>query len=169
MKTPAIVLLTASLFIAGCQSAPANRNRASTDDISVQFREPDTFTDVRGSLGGRFTQSYLDLLAKHLQTTAASRLPAGRKLAVTFTDIDLAGDIQLGGANNVRLVHSVHFPRMELNFILTDGQGVVLKQGDRRLRDIDFQTKLLPLTERNAPLAYDKRLLTDWVNTEFGP
>lgn len=169
MKTPAIILLTASVFIAGCQSAPAIPSPASTADISVRFQEPDNFTDVRDSLGGPMSQSYLDQLAKHLQTVAARRLPAGRKLSVTFTDIDLAGDIQLGGADNVRIVQSVHFPRMELNFILTDEQGAVLKQGDRQLRDLDFQTKLLPLTERNAPLAYDKRLLTDWVNTEFGP
>lgn len=169
MKTPAITLLATLLSITGCQSTPATQSPVSTAAISVRFQEPENFTDVRDSLGGPMSQSYLDQLAKHLQTVAAGRLPAGRKLSVTFTDIDLAGDIQLGGADNVRIVQSVHFPRMELNFILTDEQGVVRKQGDRRLRDLDFQTKLLPLTERNAPLAYDKRLLTDWVNTEFGP
>ena len=169
MKTPAIILLTASLFIAGCQSAPANLNRASMADISVQFRKPDTFTDVRDSTGGRFSQSYLDLLAKHLQTTAANRLRRGQKLSVIFTDIDLAGDIQPGGTNDVRIVQSSHFPRMEVSFILTDEQSVVLKQGDRRLHDLDFQTTMLSLSERNSPLAYDKRLLTDWVAEEFAP
>jgi len=169
MKTPALILLPASLLIAGCQSAPAGRNAASTTDISVRYHEPDKFTDVRDSFGGQMSQSYLDQLTAHLQTVAAKRLPAGRKLTVTFTDIDLAGDIPLGGADNVRLVQSIHFPRLEVSFILTDAQGVVLKQGDRRLRDLDFQTKLLPLSERNAPLVYDKRLLTDWVNAEFGP
>ena len=169
MKTPSIILLTASVFIAGCQSTPASQNPVSTAAISVRFQEPENFTDVRDSFDGQMSQSYLDQLAKHLQTVAARRLPAGQKLLVIFTDIDLAGDIQLGGADNVRLVQSVHFPRMELNFILTDEKGEVIRQGDRQLRDLGFQTKMLSLSERNAPLAYDLRLLTDWVTKEFAP
>jgi hypothetical protein len=56
---------------------------------------------------------------------------------------------------------------MQLNFELKDAQGAILKKGERRLFDLNFQSKLISPMERNQPLSYDKEMLADWVKQEF--
>jgi hypothetical protein len=168
MKIHSTLLLAAALLAGGCQSTPANPNPAAPADITVDFKDPENFTDVRDSFGGGTSQYYLGLLAQHIRDTAAARLTAGQKLAVTFTDIDLAGDIPPGQTDNVRLILAAHIPRMTLSFQLTDASGAVLRSGERRLSELDYQMKIIPTLDRNEPLNYDKQMLTDWVHKEFG-
>ena len=167
MKTSSALCLAAVLFAAGCQSPPApSVNKGA---ITVNFTAPDNFTDARETAGGSTSQFYLDELAKTVKERAAARLAAGQKLEVTFTDIDLAGDIPPQQTGNIRVIKDIYIPRMSLHFRLTAADGAVLKEGDRKLSDLDFQTRIMPITERDQPLSYDKQMLADWVNKEFHP
>ena len=98
-----------------------------------------------------------------MKKTATGRLAEGQKLKVIFTDIDLAGDIPPGRTDNVRFVQSIYIPRMQLTFELKDAKGTTLRQGERRLIDLDFQSKMTSFMDRNEPLNYDKEMLADWV------
>jgi hypothetical protein len=166
MKTYPCLLLAAALFAGGCQSVPSNPNPAATTDITVNFQDPDKFTDVRDRASGSASQYYLDELSKYLKEIAARQLTAGQKLAVTFTDIDLAGDIPPGQMNDIRIIKAIYMPRMTLHFQLHDASGAVIKEGDRRLSDMNFQQNSMPI-DQNDPLHYDKSLLADWVKREF--
>ena len=167
MKTTPLLLLAAALCVAGCQSPPVNSNPARQADITVNYQDPDKFTDARDTATGPTSQYYLELLTKHIQETAAERLTAGQKLNITFTDIDLAGDIPPGSIHDVRIIKAIYIPRMELHFQLTNAAGAVLKEGDRHLADLNFQMNLTANLDRNDPLLYDKQMLTDWINREF--
>ncbi|MEO6993603.1 MAG: DUF3016 domain-containing protein, partial [Lacunisphaera sp.] len=110
---------------------------------------------------------YLDELAKHLQNEAARRMTAGEKLTVTFTDIDLAGDILPGSINDIRVIKEIYTPKMDLSFKLVDSAGAVIKEGVRHLTDLSYMQTITPLIGQNEPLRYDKALLTNWVSKEF--
>ena len=171
----------AALLAAGCSTpapssstpstytAPVGRGAASAaTNITVNFYDPDRFTDARSSFGGDADRGYLDSLAEHLRETASSRVKADQKLEVTFTDIDLAGDfrpdrVQL---DDVRIIKDIYRPRMTLKFKLTGADGKVIKEGDRTLVDSYFMNNL-GLVDRNEPLFYDKAMLETWVRDEF--
>ncbi len=57
-------------------------------------------------------------------------------------------------------------PRIDLEFRLVDGQGAVVKQGRRVLRDPLYLTRAA--TSDSDRLRYDKQLLGDWLRQEFG-
>ena len=168
MKTTPILFLTAALIAGGCQSAQTSSAPSKSDNVAVNFLESDKFTDVRESFGDSPSQHYLDLLSKHLQHTAAVLLPPGQKLTVTFTDIDLAGDFlpMNSSLQDVRVIKDIYMPHMSLSFKITDADGKVLKEGSRRLTDLNFMNNL-GLIGRNEPLYYDKALLSDWVSKEL--
>lgn len=167
MKTTPVLFAAAVLFAAGCQSAPVNSNPALQADISVNYTAPDKFTDLRETASGDASPYYMEQLTKHIKEKAAERLSAGQKLDITFSDIDLAGDIRPGSIHDIRIIKEIYIPRMELHFRLTDASGAVIKEGDRRVTDMNFQLNLATTLERNDPLFYDKNMLTDWINKEF--
>jgi hypothetical protein len=168
MKTTPILLLTAALIAGGCQSAQSSSAPTKAGNVTVKFHEADNFTDVRESFGGNASQQYLDILSQHLQRKASALLPPGQKLTVTFTDIDLAGDFlpMKSSMQDIRVIKDIYMPRMSLSFQITDADGNVIKEGARRLTDLNFMNNL-GLIGRNQPLYYDKALLDDWVQKEL--
>lgn len=168
MKTTPILFLAVVLIAGGCQSAQTSSAPARPDNVAVNFHEADKFTDVRESFGDSSSQHYLDLLSQHLQRKASALLPPGQKLTVTFTDIDLAGDFLplRSSMQDIRVIKDIYLPHMSLSFKITDADGKVIKEGSRRLTDLNFMNNL-GLIGRNEPLYYDKVLLDDWVNKEL--
>lgn len=166
MKTYSSLLFAAVLFAGGCQSTPNNATPADTGNVTVNFQDSDRFTDARDTANGPTSQSYLDELSKYLKEITAKRLATGQKLTVTFTDIDLAGDIRPGSLNDVRIMKDIYIPRMALHFQLVDASGAIIKEGDRHLTDLNYQQNINPVRQ-NEPLQYDKILLEDWVKKEF--
>ena len=167
MKLPALLSLTcASLLLAGCQ-APAPRGDAAR--ITVEFKDPDHFRDVRDSLGGPTDNHALAALQAYLQENAPAYLAAGQKLRVTFTDIDLAGDFAASGGgryDRVRVIRGIYIPRQEFTFQVTDAAGAVVREGKRTLTDLNFQANGTRLGS-DQPYFYDKILLEDWLRKEF--
>lgn len=161
---------TPSLLLAAALAAGSLLTAAESksDDVSVAFHEPDKFTDVRSHFGGETDQHYLDMLASHLKRIAPKHLAPGMKLAVTFTDIDLAGDFVPGDARrqDVRIIKEIYIPRQKLTFKLTDANGEVVAEGERRLSDLNFMNNV-SIIGRNEPLFHDKALLSDWIAREF--
>lgn len=168
MRTTPILLLAAALIAGGCQSAQTSSTPTKSDNVAVNFHEADKFTDVRESFGASSSQHYLDLLSQHLQRKASALLPPGQKLTVTFTDIDLAGDFlpMKASMQDIRVIKDIYIPHMALSFQITNDDGKVIKEGSRRLTDLNFMNNL-GLIGRNEPLYYDKALLDDWVNKEL--
>ena len=167
MKNYSWIVFAAALFAGGCQSTPTNSNPATSSDVTVNFTNPDKFTDVRDSVNSNPSQYYLDELSRYVKETAARQLTAGQKLTVAFTDIDLAGDIPPGSIHDIRIMKEIYIPRMEFHFQLLDSAGAVLKEGDRRLSDLSYMQNMSPTFMQNEPLRYDKALLENWIRKEF--
>ena len=135
--------------------------------MSVTFQDPDSYTDARSSYGGGTDHYYLDLLTAQFKKAASQYLKDGEKLAITVTDVDLAGDYIPRGVNDVRIIKDIYRPRLALTYKLTGADGKVVKQGDSTPTDLTFMNNV-SVIGRNDPLFYDKALVDQWARSTLG-
>jgi hypothetical protein len=167
MKKAAILILA----LAGAlRASDPGAGRPPPGRITVEFLEPAGFTDLRERAWLENDPSlYLPRFREHLEAKAKRFVPAGATLAITFTDIDLAGDFEPWRGprwDDVRVVRDLYPPRLALDFRVSDADGKVVTQGRRELRDLVFLFKL-PLAFPDDPLRHEKALLDDWLEREF--
>ncbi|MBK8067080.1 MAG: DUF3016 domain-containing protein [Rhodanobacteraceae bacterium] len=144
---------------------------AGPTPVSVEFVNAEKFTDVndRAFKTSPEKNTNLAALRKHVETKGAKYLKAGQTLAISFTDIDLAGDHKpqlRPQMQDVRLVTGLYPPRMSFNFVLKDANGQVLDSGEAKLSDVGFDTHSAGLS--SDALRYEKRMLDKWMRAEFG-
>jgi hypothetical protein len=166
----AVAGAAASLFaLAAGAVAVAATPTAAPDSVSVEFIHPEKFTDLQDqrTADERVRNAYMDDLRRTIERRAASELGPDRKLAVTITDVDMAGDLEFGVARgrDIRLMRQSSPPRIDLSFRLTDANGNVLKSGERHLTDLGYIQPERPTTD--ASLFFEKRLLSEWLDTEL--
>ncbi len=161
--TRLIVVLFGLVAPLTLSAAPATKAPSRTEVI---FDQPDKFTDVKdGEFGtDKGRDAILEQIREFIVERADKTLPAGQKLAITFTDIDLAGDYEpWRGAqfSDVRIVKSIYPPRLSFTFKVTDAAGKVVKEGKEKLIDLAFDMRLT--INRQDPLHYEKDILMDWL------
>jgi hypothetical protein len=157
------VLLAATPVTASVSPADQTAKR-----VEVIFDHPEKFTDIKGdsmdSPKGRDVM--LDQIRDILETAGAGIIPAGQKLTMTFTDIDLAGEYEpwRGGQwSDVRIIKDIYPPRFVFSYKLTDAAGKVLKEDKVDLRDLTFMMRVT--ISRDEPLRFEKDILGDWVRS----
>jgi hypothetical protein len=177
MKTSTTRLYLASLLGLGAAglllaatpvSAPAGQADKTDKRVEVIFDHPEKFADVKGdSMDTDKGREYiLDQVREFLESRGAQLLPAGQKLAITFTDIDLAGDYEpwhSGSMRDARVIKDIYPPRFVFSYKLTDATGAVLKEDKVNLSDLTFMSRMT--IDRNDPLHFEKDLLGDWIRS----
>jgi hypothetical protein len=159
------------LFTAvGCSVAADRTATPPNSRISVTFVQPERFTDVKDSVTGseRGAADLLGDLDRYVQSAGDRIVPAGLRLAVRITNIDLAGEFEWWRGpqfDRVRIMREIYPPRIDLQFRLTDATGAVVKEGRRALRDPLYLTRAS--INDSDRLRYDKELLGDWLRQEF--
>lgn len=133
-------------------------------EAKVKWHDFNDFRDVRPS--SQTKGSYHKHIARHIEkhiTKLAEQLPEGYMLNMEITDFDLAGDVRYGGIDEIRVVKPIHFPRIKLNYSLTDNSGTVLNAADDvELKDMSFMDKIK--RGREEAFHYEKRLLSEWFD-----
>lgn len=163
------ILIAAALALASV----ANAAPPPTDSrIQVDWSNPADFSESKESPGtghGRESpDEWLTDLAKHLRYRAERVLPQGDTLHVTFTNVQRAGTYEPWRGprwDDVRIIKDIYPPRIDLKFALTDASGAVVKEGTRQLRDPAFLQR--GILNESDPLRFEKRLLDDWLRSEF--
>jgi hypothetical protein len=147
-------------------AAPAARG----GQAEVRFVQPERFSDIGWPRTAE--NPALQALARHVQQLAAQQLPAGQRLELSLTDVDLAGDLRPSrhGAHEVRVLHGgTDYPRLQLHWRLLAGEQL-LAERDERLVSLDY---LHELPARSAAardsLAHEKRLLSRWFSQAVLP
>ncbi|KAF1686733.1 hypothetical protein B1992_07475 [Pseudoxanthomonas broegbernensis] len=138
--------------------------------VSVSWTDPAQFSELRFS-GNRWEADrgdWVNQLAEYLQDRASKRLPDGQRMDVTITDIQRAGryepwrGIQM---DSVRILRDTYPPRMTVNVRITDADGQVLEEGERKLYDTNY---LMNGSVGNTdPLRHEKRMIDDWLRREL--
>jgi hypothetical protein len=137
--------------------------------VQVDYLQPEMFADVgnRRFSDDKVRAAYLGELRKHLAERASKLLATGQLLRVSITEVDMAGEFESWRppAGDVRIVNDIYPPRIDLTFRLAGGDGKLIREGARKLRDPAF------LLGSNAypddPLRYEKRLIDRWLDEEL--
>jgi hypothetical protein len=149
-------------------TAPVSQADKTDQRVEVIFDHPEKFADVKGDSTNspQGQEVMLDQIRGFLESRGAALLPAGDKLAITFTDIDLAGDYEpwhSGPMRDVRIVKDIYPPRFVFSYKLTDATGAVLQEDKVNLSDPSFMSRMT--IDRNDPLHYEKDILGDWIRS----
>jgi hypothetical protein len=138
--------------------------------VQVQYLHAEDFADVGNHRFSdeRLRAAYLEQLQVHLVRQAAALLGAGERLSVSITELDMAGEFESWRpppSGDTRVVKDVYPPRIDLSFRLAAGDGKVVKEGERLLRDPAF----LQRANRHPddPLRYEKALIDRWLEQEL--
>lgn len=133
--------------------------------VSVQFVQPDDFTDVpRGQIE---RDHVLDVLQRHF-TALGAKLPAGRNLKVEILDLDMAGRTDPGrrSMKDVRIVRDqADWPSMRVRYALEAG-GNVLVRGEESVSDLNYRTPRADY-RNDKELQYEKKMIDDWFARTF--
>ena len=129
--------------------------------VEVRWIEPPRYADAGRSAADR--ERTLQALADHLQSRGAW-LPTGQTLRLEVTDVDLAGDIEPWGWQELRVLRGrADWPRMTLRYALSAG-GSTLKAADVQLSDMAYASR-----RHNQTLGAEQHMLDQWLRTEFTP
>ncbi len=157
-------LFAAAPFFASSAHAEA----VSHAQVSVHYQDPHAFTESKNS--GFWHQynhgDYLQKLQQFLVQRATPMLAPGEHLAITFTNIELAGAYEpwLGPRwANVRFMRNQYPPRFDFTFTLTSADGQVLREGTRKLVDYSYLMTSPGALSATDSLRYDKALLERWL------
>lgn len=179
MKRSATIIVLAGLLVFGSAwGRGANvtdpdlpRSLPADGPVSVSWTDPARFTEITHSRNRYESMrgDWVRELAQYLRKDAAKELPQGARMEVTITDIDLAGDYEIGsggGFDAVRRMREIFPPRIDLTFKLMATDGRVLSEGTRELID-QFYLRHVSVLSNTDRLHYEKRLIDQWGRQEF--
>jgi len=158
------------LLAATCFPMTAAYSQAQAPVVEVRLDNPAHFTDFRVDRfrGGRPAARLAGELREWIEREAPRHLPAGTRLTVTVTDVDMAGEFEpwrSTGLADVRIVREIYPSRVNLAFTLADENGKVVKEGERKLVSTMLYSD--SLRGGDGPLRYEKTLLREWLVREF--
>lgn len=155
--TLALAAATAAVALAG----PATAAPAA---VEVRYLNPDQFADIGRSTWDR--ERALKALSAHFQKLGQT-LPEGQTLRVEVTDVDLAGNLQPWGWQELRVLRGqADWPVLTLNYTLLEGERT-LKTGQVRLSDMSYMQHLSVRDRAGEELGPEKRMVQRWFEDTF--
>jgi len=159
---PTTRCITASLALV---LAAAAAQAAGT--VQVSFVEPESFSDVRDA---RFDSTEnLRQLKSYLEEQASRHLTDGQALTIEVLDVDLAGEIRFSQHlhNDVRVLRGrADWPRITLRYTLAS-VGQPARRVEQTVYDMAYLQRLNHYVG-DEPLRYEKRMLDEWFDAQFG-
>lgn len=139
--------------------------------VQVDWTDPAQFSDLRYSRNRWEAQrgNWVNQLAEYFQDATARQLPEGERLQLTITDIKRAGEYEPwrgARSQDIRIVRDIYPPRLSFRYTRTAADGTVIDQGEEKLVDMGFMMGPTPMNSSD-PLRYEKRMIDDWVRSEF--
>lgn len=134
-------------------------------EVEVVFENPEEYRDIDygDNMTKRGIKVHLPRLEKHIVKQAKRYLEEGQSLSMKITDIDLAGEYEPWRSidfDDIRIVKTIYPPRISFSFELTDEDGNVLKSGEEKIVDMNFEYKIR--INYSDDLFYEKAMITDW-------
>lgn len=180
VQLSALVLsLAASSIVFGVSHASVDdhgeHDELQISALTVTWGDYQTFTDVKPANGMRkaYAESTFKTLEEYMHKLAAD-LPQGHTLAMTITNLDLAGRVLPGSftglglhsADMIRVIKTIDIPRIEFTYEYKDANGIVVKSDTVNLKDMSFMTGHNPLFSSDS-LKYEKNMLRKWFKKTF--
>jgi len=136
-------------------------------EVQVTWTNPDEYRDIHAGNGSKkhFRKNTFNDLEKHFSKLAEG-LPENQMLEIEVTNIDLAGDVHLGGARQLRIIKDLYYPRFEFEFKLLAADDSVILTKKENIKDMAFMNNN-HLKYRNKSLGFEKQLLDEWFQETF--
>ncbi len=133
--------------------------------VEVTFIQPEKFADVRD--GHLRAEDNLRALQRDLEEVAAPHVAEGDTLKIEVLDVDLAGEVRMGGRlNDVRVLRGrADWPRISLRYTL-ESPGAAPRSGQARVADMAYLQRIAP-DRADSALPYERRMLDEWFRAEF--
>ena len=175
MKNLAIVLTTSlfvplSLLPVGKSLAQDNNQESKSDSrIQIVWEKPEKFTDTRSASmsASKHRKHIFEQLEAHM-AKLSNTLPKGQSLRLKVTNLDLAGRVEPGRftglvntMDDIRVVREIDIPRITFSYELFSAKGELIKEDNVKLKDMNFM-RGPSIRAKDAPFAYEKRMLTQW-------
>lgn len=137
----------------------------ATAAIQTNYVDLDAFTDfsVSGGTEEEARTIFESELARNGRLT--SLVGDERVLELTFTDIDMAGEIEPWrhpSYSDIRFVKSIYPPRMTFSYVLRDSDGEEIASGEEKIRDLAFDFGITSIGHRQT-FHYELTMLEDWA------
>lgn len=153
-KTKIISIFSALLF--------APMTMAAT--VEMTWTEPGKYRDIKSGEQSRkhFEKRVFKNITEHFEKLAEN-LPEGYTLKIDVTDIDLAGDVNIGGIRRIRIVKDLYFPRMKFSYELVGTDSQVVASDEVNVKDMSFMHSSR-LKYENKSFGYEKKMLDEWFD-----
>jgi len=159
MKTQTRFWIAAALLLAAASAASAG-------EVSVKYQDPDKFSDV--PYWEKDRDQVLKELTAHFEHLAR-QLPANQQLAITVTDLDLAGRVEprRRSMQDVRILRGgADWPTMALQYALHQ-DGKVIASGSGHLSNMLYLEQMNRYAGSDT-LRYEKPMVDEWFRKTFG-
>ncbi|WP_448214201.1 DUF3016 domain-containing protein [Colwellia sp. MEBiC06753] len=146
---------TLALLVSGMVNAAA---------VEVEWSDPDSYRDIRPANESRegFKQRTFKDFEKIFAKLAA-KLPEDNTLKLKVTDVDLAGSVEFGRTQPIRVVRTIDFPRIDFSYQLLDGKQQVIASEEVSLKDMNFMSNN-QARFKNQSLGYEELMLERWFD-----
>jgi hypothetical protein len=140
---------------------------AEAAEVNVTWTNPDEYRDIHAGNGSKkhFRKTTFKELEKHI-SKLAKKLPDNQKLEIEVTNIDLAGDVNIGGVRQLRIIKDIYYPRFEFEFKLLAADDTIILTKKENIKDMGFMVHN-HLKYRNQSLGFEKQLLDEWFQKAF--
>lgn len=141
--------------------------------IQTEFTDFEEFTDfsVYGLNEEKTLRIFKAELEPFLKDMGEKYLGENEAMVITFTDIDMAGDIQpwRNTTNaDIRYVEAVYPPRLKFAYEVTDADGEVVMEGEESISDLAYQMNAIAvIRNRYEHFFYETELLEGWMRKTF--
>ncbi|MEM9283346.1 MAG: DUF3016 domain-containing protein [Verrucomicrobiota bacterium] len=143
-------------------------SQSSHADVTAKFIKAEEFTDFTLSgRGGDRAQSAFEAELK--KQRGLQSFVGDRKLELTFTDIDMAGDtkrLRAMTGNNTRLIKGVYPPRMSFSYVLRDKGGRKITSGSASIKDLTFDRRLRGSSSTRR-FYFELTMLERWIRSNL--
>ncbi|GAA0200334.1 hypothetical protein GCM10009123_04610 [Kangiella japonica] len=142
---------------------PGKDSKQSQERIQVEWSDFNDYRDVRaaseprGTFHKRVKKSFEKFFKEY-----SKELPEGQTLSIKILDLDLAGHVELGSTRDIRVMKDIHFPRMNFSYTLTGADGKVLKEGEAKLKDMNYLYHEKTWKRYREGFYYEKRMFREW-------
>ncbi len=156
--------LTLTRIVSAVALAVSMLPAVAAGTVEVSWLQPERYSDAGRSVVDR--ERTMKSLGEYF-TRLGRQLPDGQTLKVEVLDVDLAGEIEPHGWNEVRILRGrADWPRMTVRYTLQAG-GQTLKAGEARLADMNYFVFPHGLGVHGTDLAYEKRMIGQWFGDNF--
>lgn len=143
-------------------------NHTFAGEAKVDWQNPDDFRDIKPANEHKkhFRERLFSNFEKYI-TKLAKDLPEDIRVEMTFTDVNLAGDVKydFDMTREIREVSNLHWPQLNFDVVVKKGQDKIISESVE-LKDMGFMNRGGVISTTRA-YKYEKRMLKEWFRNDL--